>query len=177
MSKIISLFFFHLLLFQSFFKYLFALESCGIFTPPKNKESCFMNDLNEDERCCYLKSTIDNEYYCKKLNASVRNGNIKISSITDISCPEKYDDDLPGAKCDGADKIEPSDTGCKNLTKSPSHPCCYYHNGNVSKCFSIGKVDSSVLYTYDTNIIDCLSKYHKINYAVYFFIIIIFIYL
>ena len=165
MSKNILFYFFHLLVLLSFLNFSFSSQSCGL-SPPKNAESCYMDDDDDEhnQRCCYFEGS-DGKSYCQLFEKSEINDS--------ITCPSSHDKDLPGASC-GPSNPENADQ-CKNSTQDVSHPCCYYHNGNFKKCFSIGKVDTSVLYTYDNNIIDCFSKYYKINYLVFIFIMIMFI--
>ena len=170
MKKNILLCHFYLLLLPSFLKFSFAYQSCGL-TPPKNPESCYMNNTGDNESCCYFKDT-DGNYYCKLFNKTIIN-NYKDYNLTDFQCPDKYDKDLPGTPC-GVPNPEEADS-CKNSTVDVSHPCCFYQNGDFTKCFSIGKVGSSVLYTYDKDLIDCFAKYYNIDFLVFIIIMIIYL--
>ena len=151
---------------------------CGI-NPPKNINYCgnYLS-LNRTHRCCYCTNNLTSESYCLLVN---------IQNRTKI-LPDKYEcqcdnvveeDDLPGAPCLNHQEIiergqNISKEYCHKNAKDEKHPCCFYNDGNIKKCFSIGKITSKTLYTYN-DFLDCFSKYHKINFFLIFIIILLFI--
>ena len=154
---------------------------CGI-NPPKNYNYCgnYLS-LNRTHRCCYCTHNVTSETVCLILiiDKIIEEDNYPYGEYNCECNKVIEDDDLPGAPCLNHQEIVSSGDNiskeyCHSHSKDEKHPCCYYDDGNVKKCFSIGKITSKTLYTYN-DFLDCFSKYHKINYLVIFFIILFFI--
>ena len=147
---------------------------CGQ-NPPKNSSYCGNYlELNSTHRCCFCTNNITNKNNC----LLIINGNVP----NNFTCEcEKIleDDDLPGAPCrnHGYTRMHPEEISkeyCHHQSIDDRHPCCYYNDGNVKKCFGIGKITSNTLYTYN-EFLDCLSKYNKLNYLLIVSILVLFI--
>ena len=153
---------------------------CGI-NPPKSYNYCgnYLS-LNRTHRCCYCTHNVTSENIC--LVVIINNTNKDNSNYGEYNCECDEvieDDDLPGAPCLNHQEIKErgqniDEEFCHLHSKDEKHPCCYYKDGNIKKCFSIGKITSKTLYTYN-DFLDCFSKYHKINFLVIFLIILFFI--
>ena len=159
-----------LILFFSFlFYYPIFCGLCGI-NPPEDKSYCGNYlALNLTHRCAYCKEKSTGKYYClvqyKKLN------------ISGFECEDSdyviLNEDLPGAPCLNHREIKNKDL--VNITKEfchehsldAKHPCCYYDDGVNKKCFSIGKITSTTLYTYN-DFLDCSMKFINFNIVKYF---------
>ena len=168
-------------------KYILLLLSCIISTsfifcaycgtnPPLDSSYCGNYlELNSTHRCCYCNHTLTGKHYC-------------ILIINDTFPSDEYkctcenileNDDLPGAPCRNhaytlEHPEEISKEYCHKQSIDDKHPCCYYDDGKVKKCFGIGKITSYTLYTYN-EFLDCFSKYQTINYFIIFFILIFFL--
>ena len=137
---------------------------CGI-NPPKSSKYCGNYiGLNGTHRCCYCTNKNTNESYCLIVVKNV----IPFDEYN-CNCDNiEEDDDLPGAPCRGHEEIVKTDPDnitdlfCHSHSKDDKHPCCYYDDGNIKTCFSIGKITFKTLYTY-CSVLNCFSKYHTIT--------------
>ena len=148
---------------------------CGI-NPPKNINYCgnYLS-LNRTHRCCFCTNNFTSESFCLIV---IKNGtNETTFDNYECQCDNIVeDDDLPGAPClnhQETIKLGQNITKdyCHEHSRDDKHPCCYYDDGNIKKCFSIGKITSQTLYTYN-DFLDCFSKYHKINILLIFLMIL-----
>ena len=144
---------------------------CGL-NPALNEKYC-ANYLG-DEKCCFCNNLKTNETFCltenEKNNISYNCNCIEISE-------DNEDKDLIGAKCEKYEEIgdEIDVHICYNHSKDDNHPCCLYDDGYEKRCFSIGKITSSTLYTY-SDFVDCFSKYHQMNFLFIFIFLFILIF-
>ena len=144
---------------------LFSVTFCGIcgLNPPKSPDYCgnYISQ-NRTHRCCYCKSNNTNNYYCLIVI------NEKRPEGYECDCDKVHvNDDLPGGPClnhtlTKSGEVEITKEYCHSNSIDKRHPCCYYDDGNNPTCFSIGKITSLSLYTYN-EFLDCFSKYQKIN--------------
>ena len=159
---------------------------CGQ-NPPQNKNYCGNYlELNSTHRCCYCKHNETGNHYCllmifNKDDPNFNNyTNLSYKGYTDCDCDNiREDDDLPGAPCrnHAYTKDHPEEINkeyCHRQSIDDKHPCCYYHEGDVQKCFGIGKITSDSLYTYN-DFLDCFSKYFKFNIFIFIFFLFLLI--
>ena len=153
---------------------------CGI-NPPKDKSYCGNYlALNGTHRCSYCKEESTGKYYCL-IQTNYQNSN---NSIKGFICESNDDilvnEDLPGSPCLNHKDIK--NTPIENITEEfchshsvdEKHPCCYYDDGIAKKFFSIGKITSTTLYTYN-DFLKCFSTHVKINLYTYILLLFIFI--
>ena len=145
---------------------------CGI-NPPENEKYCgnYLG-LNSTHRCCYCSLKEDpSVHYCLiVVNEQPIDG-------YDCGCDNiTVDIDLPGAPCLNhsitKELDELNSTYCHSLSIDEKHPCCFYDDGFEQKCFSIGKITSKTMYTYN-EYLDCYSKFETINYFLIIMILLI----
>ena len=137
-------------------------QLCGI-NPPVTSDYCgnYLN-LNSTHRCCYCQNNFTGKYYC----FLVINGTGPDGYTCD--CEDVHEnDDLPGAPCYNHNltingKVNITREYCHQNSLDQRHPCCYYEEGEMKTCFSIGKITSTSLYTYN-DFLDCFSNNQKIN--------------
>ena len=149
---------------------------CGL-NPPEDRSYCG-NYLPSDEKttCLYCKEKASGKYYCLT-NDTVDSNNKAFDCENSII---SANEDLPGAPCANNEEIKKlspeqlNDTFCKSHSKDEKHPCCYFDDGINKKCFSIGKITSMTLYTYN-DFLDCFSTY--INFRIYWLFIFLIFYL
>ena len=170
-------------IFQFLFLFLFIIYSpincgmCGI-NPPENKQYCGNYlELNSTHRCAYCKNIETGKYYCLI--------QVKNETIEGFECETTDDiivnEDLPGAPCLNHTDIRKKDPDeidakfCHVHSIDDKHPCCYFDDGVNKKCFSIGKITSLTLYTYN-DFLNCRSKFFKINKIFYLLFLIIYIF-
>ena len=150
---------------------------CGT-NPALKKDYCgnYLS-LNSTHRCCFCTNNQTNQNYCLVV--------VNETPIDGYNCDCKgivENDDLPGAPClkhsQTIEKIkngeEINSSYCHSLSRDDKHPCCYYDDGFEKRCFSIGKITSKTLYTYN-EFLDCISNYQKINISLIFMILIYFL--
>ena len=145
---------------------------CG-YNPPEDSHYCG-NYLGQNNisRCCFCTHNITGTNSC----LIVFNGT-KPDEYT-CNCDDvEENDDLPGSPClnhTQTIKLGNNITKeyCHGLSKDEKHPCCYYNDGLQKRCFSIGKITTTTLYTYNNEFINCFSTYHKINYFFILFLIL-----
>ena len=137
---------------------------CGI-NPPADKSYCgnYLS-LNRTHRCVYCREQTTGNHYCL-----IRVNN---KTIEGFDCEDGkhtiVNEDLPGSPCFNHQEIRkvPMDqidfNFCHNHSTDATHPCCLYDDGITKKCFSIGKITSETLYTYN-DFLQCNMKYIKIN--------------
>ena len=148
-------------------------QLCGI-NPAKSPDYCGNYQyVNSTHRCCYCKNKISDKYNCLLVI------NNKATDGYDCDCNSVYENnDLPGAPClnhkltDNPD-FEITKEFCHQKSLDKRHPCCYYDDGDIKTCFSIGKITSFSLITY-SDFLDCFSNNQKISI---FFLILILIFL
>ena len=151
---------------------LFLCQLCGI-NPPESSDYCGNYlQLNSSHRCCYCRNEKTDKFYCLLV--------INNSTIPGYFCDcddVHENDDLPGAPCYNhnltiSGEVEITKEYCHKNSLDKMHPCCYYDDGeNPATCFSIGKITSTSLYTYN-DFLDCISNYQKINIFLLFYILI-----
>ena len=149
-------------------------QLCGI-NPPVTSDYCgnYLN-LNSTHRCCYCQNNFTGKYYC----FLVINGTGPDGYTCD--CEDVHEnDDLPGAPCYNHNltingKVNITREYCHQNSLDQRHPCCYYEEGEMKTCFSIGKITSTSLYTYN-DFLDCFSNNQKINLFLIFFILFSFL--
>ena len=151
---------------------LISIIFCGIcgLNPPNSSDYCgnYIGQ-NETHKCCYCKNNDNNKYYCLVV--------INNNSISGYECEcdnIQGNPDLPGAPCLNhsltiSGTVEITKEYCHGNSVDKRHPCCYYDDGNIQTCFSIGKITSLSLYTYN-EFLDCFSNYQKINIIILFLI-------
>ena len=153
---------------------------CGI-NPPEDKSYCgnFLA-LDRTHRCSYCRDLSTNKYYCLVQEV----GENITSNIEGFEC-ESFDDilvnkDLPGSPCLNHKDIK--NTAPINITKEfchrhsvdEKHPCCYYDDGINKRCFSIGKITSMTLYTYN-DFLDCFGTNINIKFYLLFILVIFYL--
>ena len=148
---------------------------CGI-NPPEDKSYCgnYLS-LNRTHRCAYCRNIDTGKYNCLL--------QIKNETIEGFECGNSDDilvnEDLPGSPCLNHKDIKNKDPDeinakfCKAHSIDDKHPCCFFDDGVNKKCFSIGKITSVTLYTYN-DFLQCSTQYFKINKIFYLLIIFIF---
>ena len=151
---------------------IISLTFCGLcgLNPPEGPDYCgnYISQ-NSTHRCCYCKNNNNNKYYC----LLVVNGE-EIDGY-DCDCRNVHEnDDVPGAPCYNHTStrkkiVEITREYCHGNSLDKRHPCCFYDDGKDQTCFSVGKITSLSLYTYN-EFLDCFSKYEKINLLMIFFI-------
>ena len=158
---------------------LFSSIYCGLcgINPPEDRSYCGNYlALNGTHRCSYCKDESTEKYYCL---IQVNN-----SKIAGFDC-QSYDDiivneDLPGSPCLNHKEIkntpvdEITEEFCHSHSVDEKHPCCYYNDGVNKKCFSIGKITSTTLYTYN-EFLNCFSTHINTKF-IWFFILLFFIF-
>ena len=163
---------------------LFSPIFCGLcgINPPEDKSYCGNYlALNKTHRCSYCQDKSTGKYYCLiQTNYSNKTRN----EIVGFDCESNDDilvnEDLPGAPCLNHKDIKNTsneninETFCHEHSVDEKHPCCYYDDGIVKKCFSIGKITSMTLYTYN-DFLKCSSEYININ--LYMKLILLFIFI
>ena len=149
---------------------------CGI-NPPEDKSYCGNYlALNRTHRCSYCKDLSTGKYYCL---VQVEN-----NTIDGFEC-ESYSDilvnkDLPGSPCLNHKEIKNKDPDeitreyCHEHSVDEKHPCCYYDDGINKKCFSIGKITSMTLYTYN-DFLDCFGTNVNIKFYLLFIFFIFYL--
>ena len=152
------------LIFSFLLYYSIFCGLCGI-NPPEDKSYCGNYlALNRTHRCAYCKEEATGKYYCLV--------QYKKQQIPGFQCESTdyilVNEDLPGSPCLNHKEIKKKSP--ENITKEfchehstdAKHPCCYYDDGVNKKCFSIGKITSLTLYTYN-DFLDCSIKYINLN--------------
>ena len=163
MTKLNLLFLFEILTLS-----MICCQLCGI-NPPESPDYCgnYRNN-NSTHRCCYCRNSISDKYYCLLV---INNTN---TTGYECNCEEVHENyDLPGAPCLNNSLIENSEITkelCHKNSIDKRHPCCYYDDGKTKTCFSIGKITSFSLYTYN-DFLDCFSYNQKINIFLLFLIL------
>ena len=150
---------------------LFDCQPCGI-NPPIGPDYCGnYRHINDTHKCCYCKNTITDKYYCLLvINNSKTEG-------YEYNCEGIYENyDLPGAPCLNHSltlngDFEITKEYCHQNSLDKRHPCCYYDDGNTKTCFSIGKITSFSLITYN-DFLDCFSNSHKVSLFLLFLILL-----
>ena len=163
----------NILILISFFSFLYYYPIycglCGI-NPPEDKSYCGNYlALNLTHRCAYCKEKATGKYYCLV--------QIRKKEIPGFECQNSdyvlLNEDLPGAPCLNHREIKEMDPKniskefCQKYSTDAKHPCCYYDDGVNKKCFSIGKITSTTLYTYN-DFLDCGMKFIELNIVLYF---------
>ena len=153
---------------------------CGL-NPPEDKSYCGNYlALNKTHRCSYCKEIATGKYYCLIQTNFPKSNN----SIEGYECESNDDilvnEDLPGSPCLNHKEIK--NTPEENITEEfchehsvdEKHPCCYYDDGLIKKCFSIGKITSKTLYTY-SDFLKCFAMRIKCNIFMELILLFIFI--
>jgi len=137
-------------------------QFCGI-NPPKSPDYCGnYGPVNNTHKCCYCRNNITEKYTCLLvINNLTADGYI-------CDCEAVFENyDLPGAQCpnislDNISDLEITKEFCHQHSLDKRHPCCYYDDGKTKTCFSIGKITSFSIITYN-DFLDCFSNNLKIN--------------
>ena len=166
--------------FLIFFALLYSPTHCGLcgINPPEDRSYCGNYlELNRTHRCAYCQEISTGKHYCL-----VR---YKNQTIPGFECESSdfivVNEDLPGAPCLNHKEIKKKDPEeitkeyCHEHSTDAKHPCCYFDDGINKKCFSIGKITSTTLYTYN-DFLDCSMKYVKLNAFKFFVFLILFIF-
>ena len=159
-----------------FFK-LYSSINCGLcgINPPEEKSYCGNYlALDRTHRCVYCQEKATGKYYCLL--------QVKNETIDGFDCEDGSDivpnEDLPGAPClnhkdiRGTPVEQITEEFCHSHSVDEKHPCCYFNDGINKKCFSIGKITSMTLYTYN-DFLNCFSMHINFKF-IWLFISIIF---
>ena len=137
-------------------------QLCGI-NPPESPDYCGnYQQVNSTHRCCYCRNNISYKYNCLLVINNIA------TKGYDCNCEDVHENkDLPGAPCLDYKVTDNSDFNitkefCHQKSLDKRHPCCYYDDGDTKTCFSIGKITSFSLITYN-DFLDCFSNNLKIQ--------------